>query len=107
MGEKLKTALKDAFDQHPEIGDIRGSGLFRGLEIVQDRYTKQPFDSKLATYKRIKKAAIDAGLFCYPMGGTIDGVHGDHVLLAPPFILEDDHISEIRDKLSKAFQEVF
>ncbi len=107
MGEKLQTALKDAFDQHPHIGDIRGRGLFRGLEIVQDRDTKQPFDPKLATNKLIKKAAIDAGLFCYPMGGTIDGVHGDHVLLAPPFILEDDHIGEITDKLSKAFKDVF
>ena len=107
MGEKLQTALTDAFGQHPYIGDIRGRGLFRGLEIVENRETKNPFAKEKAINKKIKKAAFKAGLCCYPMGGTIDGVMGDHVLLAPPFILEDDHIGEITDKLSKAFNQVF
>jgi len=107
MGHKLQTALQDTFGQHPYIGDIRGRGLFRGLEMVEDREAKRPFAPEKAVHKKVKKAAIDAGLFCYPMGGTIDGVQGDHVLLAPPFILEDQHIDEITSKLSSAFQQVF
>jgi adenosylmethionine-8-amino-7-oxononanoate aminotransferase len=104
MGDKLQSALVSAFGQHPNIGDIRGRGLFRGLEIVADRETKQPFDPKLGINKRFKTAAFEAGLICYPMGGTIDGVHGDHVLLAPPFILEDQHIDEITTKLDQALK---
>ncbi|WP_421859185.1 aspartate aminotransferase family protein [Oricola sp.] len=102
MGERLQDALADAFGQHPHVGDIRGRGLFRALEIVEDRETKAPFDPKRAIHSRIKKAAVEAGLFCYPMGGTIDGVNGDHVLLAPPFIIEDAHIDEITSKLKTA-----
>ena len=105
MGQKLQNALTASFGQHPNIGDIRGRGLFRGIEIVADRETKQPFDPKLGVNKRFKKAAFEAGLICYPMGGTIDGVQGDHVLLAPPFILEDAHLVEITDKLSVALNE--
>jgi len=104
MGEKLQLALENAFGQHPHIGDIRGRGLFRGIEIVEDRGTKAPFPAELALNKKIKKAAFEAGLICYPMGGTVDGVNGDHVLLAPPFILEDQHIDEIVEKLDKAFR---
>ena len=99
MGERLGDALAQAFGQHPHIGDIRGRGLFRGLEIVQDRVTKKPFDPALALHKRIKAAAFEAGLICYPMGGTIDGKRGDHILLAPPFIIDDGQLSEITDKL--------
>lgn len=105
MGQKLQDALIAGFGQHPNVGDIRGRGLFRGIEIVADRETKQPFDPKLGVHKRFKKAAFEAGLICYPMGGTIDGVRGDHVLLAPPFILEDNHLDEIVDKLSVALEE--
>lgn len=104
MGEKLHTALRSTFSQHPHIGNIRGRGLFRGLEIVEDRESKKPFAPERAVHKKIKNAAMDAGLFCYPMGGTVDGVHGDHILLAPPFILEDSHIDEITDKLSLAIE---
>lgn len=107
MGDKLQSSLIDAFGQHPHIGDIRGRGLFRGIEIVENRETKKPFLPELGTHKKIKKAAFEAGLICYPMGGTVDGVNGDHVLLAPPFILEDSHIDEIVDKLSIAFGNVF
>ncbi len=107
MGEKLTTALNDAFGQHPHVGDIRGRGLFRGIEIVEDRASKAPFDPKRGINKALKKAAFEAGLICYPMGGTIDGVLGDHILLAPPFILEDRHIGEITDKLNQAFKAVF
>ena len=103
MGAKLRQALQDAFGQHPHIGDIRGRGLFVGLEFVQDREQKTPFDPHMSINRKIKAAAFEAGLICYPMGGTIDGTSGDHLLLAPPFILDDKHIDEIITKLSTAF----
>ena len=84
------------------VGDIRGRGLFRGLEIVRDRYSREPFDPNLGVNKKIKRSAFDAGLICYPMGGTIDGRRGDHVLLAPPFIISDDQVDELVDKLATA-----
>ena len=102
LGEALEDALTEAFGQHPHIGDIRGRGLFRGLEIVADRETKAPFDPGRAVHKRFKRAAFEAGLICYPMGGTIDGQRGDHVLLAPPFIMEPDQIGEVIAKLDVA-----
>ena len=103
MGAKLRQALQDAFGQHPHIGDIRGRGLFLGLEFVQDREQKTPFEPHMSINRKIKAAAFEAGLICYPMGGTIDGKSGDHLLLAPPFILDDKHIDEIITKLSTAF----
>lgn len=102
MGEKLQSALVQKFGQHPNVGDIRGRGLFRGIELVEDRETKTPFDPKLGLAKKIKKAAFEAGLICYPMSGTRDGVHGDHILLAPPFILTEEQIEEIVTKLDLA-----
>ena len=105
MGEKLQAALEQALGQHPNVGDIRGRGLFRGLELVQDRETKEPLDPALKINAKIKSLAKDAGLICYPMGGTIDGKRGDHVLLAPPFIIDDSHVAEIVEKLSYAINE--
>ena len=107
MGEVLDSALKDRFGQHPHIGDIRGRGLFRGLEIVADRTTRDPFDPSRAVHKSLKAAAFEAGLICYPMGGTIEGQRGDHVLLAPPFIITEYKIGELVDKLDTAFGKVF
>ena len=104
MGERLRAALQKAFGQHPNIGDIRGRGLFIGLEIVENKDSKKPFDPSLAKAKALKKATFEAGLVCYPMSGTIDGVHGDHILLAPAFIIEDKHIDEIVAKLKIAFE---
>ncbi|MBC7144245.1 MAG: aspartate aminotransferase family protein [Thioclava marina] len=106
QGEKLDAALREAFGQHPHIGDIRGRGMFRGLEIVADRATKEPMDPGKAVNKKTKAAAFEAGLVCYPMGGTIDGQRGDHILLAPPFIISDDQIGELVDKLGIAIRGV-
>jgi adenosylmethionine-8-amino-7-oxononanoate aminotransferase len=80
--------------------------MFRGLEIVEDRATKTPFAPERAINKALKAAAFDAGLICYPMGGTIDGRHGDHVLLAPPFIIDDAQIEELVGKLGTALRKV-
>ncbi|RKF14715.1 aspartate aminotransferase family protein [Roseovarius spongiae] len=106
LGEALDAKLRAAFGQHPHIGDIRGRGMFRGLEIVEDRETKEPFDPARGVNKAVKKAAMEAGLLCYPMGGTIDGKRGDHVLLAPPFILDDAQLDELVEKLGTAFRAV-
>ena len=102
MGDKLKAALVDVFGQHPNVGDIRGRGLFLGLELVADRETKAPFDPAIGLPTQLKAAAFEAGLICYPMGGTIDGKQGAHILLAPPFIMEDTHIELILNALSTA-----
>ncbi len=102
MGEKLQSALEAAFGQHPNVGDIRGRGLFRGVELVADRATKFPFDPALGVAGKVKKAAMVEGLICYPMSGTRDGRLGDHILLAPPFIIEDVQVEELVSKLSKA-----
>ncbi|WP_170528407.1 aspartate aminotransferase family protein [Ruegeria arenilitoris] len=102
MGDKLQAKLEAAFGQHPNVGDIRGRGLFRGIELVADRDTREPFDPARGVAAKIKKAAVEAGLICYPMSGTRDGRRGDHVLLAPPFIIEEPQLDELVDKLSVA-----
>ncbi|MEQ8656483.1 MAG: aspartate aminotransferase family protein [Hyphomicrobiales bacterium] len=101
-GERLRQAIIARFGNHPNVGDIRGRGLFLGLELVADRGTKDPFDPQLGVAAKIKKRAMAEGLMCYPMGGTIDGERGDHVLLAPPFIIEDEHIAMIVERLETA-----
>ena len=102
QGAALASALQERFAQHPHVGEIRGRGLFMGIELVADRSTKAPFDPALKLAARIKAAAFEGGLICYPMSGTIDGKTGDHVLLAPPFIIEDAQIGELVDKLDGA-----
>lgn len=102
QGDLLKDALNDLAKEHPFIGDVRGRGLFIGLEMVQDKVTKKPFSPHNKTHAKIKKYAMQEGLMVYPMGGTIDGQFGDHVLVAPPFIIEESHIQQIVEKLSTA-----
>ena len=106
MGAKLKSALEQEFNQHANVGDIRGRGLFLGLEIVADRNTKTPFDPVNKTAANLKKEAFSNGLICYPMSGTRDGKLGDHVLLAPPFIMNDEQVDEVVTKLSTTFSSV-
>ena len=106
MGALLQNALLAEFGQHPNVGDIRGRGMFRGLELVQDRDSKTPFDRSLNVAARLKKQAMANGLICYPMSGTIDGQSGDHVLLAPPFIITEDQIDELVSKLSQSLRDV-
>ncbi len=102
IGAKLQDALERTFGEHPHIGDIRGRGLFLGLELVEDRDTKRPFPPERKLAAAIKSAAFDAGLICYPMSGTVDGKIGDHILLAPPFIMEEPQIDELVSKLAQA-----
>lgn len=102
MGTELETRLTERLGNHRHVGDIRGRCLFRGVELVADRTSKHPFDPKLKLNARIKKEAMARGLMVYPMGGTIDGRLGDHVLLAPPFIVDRSDISRIVERLGDA-----
>ncbi|MGB3427768.1 MAG: aspartate aminotransferase family protein [Burkholderiaceae bacterium] len=102
QGRRLREALDEAFRDYPFVGEVRGRGLFQAIELVADRSTKAPFDSKLKLNVRIKRAAMELGLMTYPMGGTIDGAHGDHVLLAPPFIISDDELDLLIERLVEA-----
>ena len=99
MGERLDAALHTRLGDHPHVGDIRGRGLFRGIEIVANRNTREPFSPARKIHARIKQEAMTRGLMCYPMGGTIDGARGDHVLLAPPFIIDAPQIDQVVELL--------
>lgn len=102
MGAELESQLVERLGNHHHVGDIRGRGLFRGVELVADRAGKQPFDPKFKLNGLIKKEAMARGLMVYPMGGTIDGRQGDHVLIAPPFIVERADITRIVERLGDA-----
>lgn len=106
MGQRLQEGLEAALGQHPNVGDIRGRGLFRGIELVADRDSKAVLDPALKTHAKIKKAAMARGLMSYPTGGTIDGVRGDHILLAPPYIITADEVDLIVDRISAALRDV-
>ena len=102
MGAHLRRRLGERFGNHAHVGDIRGRGLFQAIELVEDRLTKAPFDPARKLHAKVKKAAMARGLMVYPMGGTIDGQRGDHVLLAPPFIVSENQVDEIVDRLGAA-----
>ncbi len=106
MGDVLTEALHERFGNHAHVGDIRGRGLFQAIELVTDRSTKATFEPSLHLHEKIKQAAYRHGVAVYPMGGTIDGRHGDHVIVAPPYIATKDDINLIVDRLSKAIEEV-
>lgn len=99
QGQKLISKLEKEIGHLPYVGDIRGKGLFIGIELVANRQTREPLATSSMAHKRIKEKAMANGLMCYPMAGTIDGVSGHHILLAPPFIISDDQISELVIKL--------
>ncbi|HEV2897330.1 MAG TPA: aspartate aminotransferase family protein [Pseudaminobacter sp.] len=102
MGAHLSRRLGERFGNHAHVGDIRGRGLFMGVELVEDRSTKTPFDPKLKLNAKIKREAMTRGLAVYPGGGTIDGVNGDHVLIAPPFIIDAATIDAVVERLGDA-----
>jgi adenosylmethionine-8-amino-7-oxononanoate aminotransferase len=105
-GEQLRARLREALGDHPNLGDIRGRGLFVGVEFVADCDSKATLDPALKTHARLKAAAVQNGLLVYPMGGTVDGVHGDHVLFAPPFICTPQDIDRIVERFAAAVQAV-
>ncbi|BDB28148.1 aspartate aminotransferase family protein [Cupriavidus sp. TA19] len=105
-GEQLRARLREALGEHPNLGDVRGRGLFVGVEFVADRDSKATLDPALKTHARLKSAAMQNGLLVYPMGGTVDGVRGDHVLFAPPFICTAQDIDDIVGRFAEAVQTV-
>ncbi len=105
-GAGLEARLRARFGEHAHVGDIRGRGLFWAMELVEDRSSKQPFDPKRRINARLKLQALNNGLMCYPMGGSLDGVAGDHVLLAPPYIISEAQLDEIVDKLARSIEGV-
>jgi len=105
-GTLLTELLHKNLDNHPNVGDNRGAGLFIGIELVADRDTKQPYSPKLAVNKLIKKEAMKQGLLCYPMGGTLDGQNGDHILLAPPFIISESQVHDIATLVTSVIETV-
>lgn len=102
LGDYLAGLLHDRFGQHPHVGDIRGRGLFMGVELVADRDSDAPFDPSLQLHARVKRQAMEYGLACYPGGGTVDGVRGDHVLLAPPYITDRNELADAVERLGDA-----
>ncbi|MCK1714508.1 MULTISPECIES: aspartate aminotransferase family protein [unclassified Bradyrhizobium] len=105
-GKQLEQRLVERFGNHRHVGDIRGRGLFWAIELVADRASRTSFDPALKLNQKIKAEAFANGLGCYPGGGTVDGVRGDHVLLAPPYIASAEEIDEIVDKLGTAVDNV-
>ena len=106
QGKYLTQRLEARFGNHPHVGDIRGRGLFQAIELVADRSSKETFDPARKVHAKVKQEAMARGLICYPMGGTIDGIHGDHVLLAPPFIVTEADIDAIVERLGDAVDAV-
>jgi adenosylmethionine-8-amino-7-oxononanoate aminotransferase len=102
QGAYLVRRLNERFGNHPYVGNVRGRGLFHGVELVADRGSKEPFDPKLGLHARVKHEAMARGLMVYPMGGTADGTRGDHVLLAPPFIVDAPLVDQIVERLGEA-----
>jgi adenosylmethionine-8-amino-7-oxononanoate aminotransferase len=106
-GERMRRLLRDRFGAHRHVGDIRGRGLFVGIEFVEDVASGAPLPAEAGIPTRLKEAAMRHGLICYPGGGSVDGRRGAHLLLAPPFIAEDAHFEELADKLDGIFADVF
>jgi adenosylmethionine-8-amino-7-oxononanoate aminotransferase len=108
MGAALEAGLTERLGNHSKVGahvgDIRGRGLFWAIELVRDRAAKTPFDPALKMHERVKREAYARGLGCYPMGGTIDGRQGDHVLLAPPYNVTADEMAMILDRFGAAVE---
>lgn len=105
-GDQLRASLRRELGDHPNLGDVRGRGLFVGVEFVADRESKAALDPARRTHVLLKKKAMENGLMIYPSGGTVDGAQGDHVLLAPPFICTESDIEEIVAKFSATVKAV-
>jgi adenosylmethionine-8-amino-7-oxononanoate aminotransferase len=99
-GKQFGDMLRERFESHPRVGDIRGRGLFWALELVADRETRCGFENGAGLPARLQRCAMENGLICYPGGIEVDGLQVPHIMLAPPMILEQEHMTECADKLS-------
>ena len=102
MGERLRERLSARFGNHPHVGDVRGRGLFQAIELVRDRDGRRPSTRLCGCRRGCKAEAFERGMACYPMGGTVDGRRGDHVLLAPPYIVTAPELDRIVEILGDA-----
>lgn len=106
-GETLRAALRSALESHEHVGNIRGIGLLQGVEFVKDKTTREPFPKEDNIAGKIQQAALEHNVLTYPMQGCVDGYRGDHVLLAPPFIITDAECAQIAEALAGALAKVF
>jgi adenosylmethionine-8-amino-7-oxononanoate aminotransferase len=102
QGARLRALLVERFGRHAHVGDIRGRGLFQALELVADRASKRPFAPERRLHARVRAEALARGLMIYAMGGTIDGQRGDHLVLAPPYIVTEAELEVIVERLAAA-----
>jgi len=105
-GEALKKALS-ALESHPHVGQVRGLGLLQAVELVKDKSTREPFPKESGISEKIRQAALERNVLTYPSQGTVDGSCGDHVLLAPPFVITPQECQLIADALQYALGKVF
>ena len=103
---KLKKMIAEALSGVDAVGDIRGRGHFIATELVTDRKTKKPFDGSLKLFMHIRQRAMENGLICYPVGGNVDGINGDVVILAPPYNSTDEELTEMVDKMATSIKQV-
>jgi len=104
QGARLTAQLHARLGDNPHVGDVRGRGLLQAIELVSNRDLKSAFAPQLKLHARVKSEAMARGLIIYPMGGAIDGLNGDHVLLAPPFTATVDAIDDIVERLAKSVE---
>jgi len=105
-GQTLKNVLAGV-EQHPNVGQVRGLGLLQGIEFVKNKSTREPFPKETGVAEKIRQAALDKNVLTYPTQGCVDGVRGDHILLAPPFIITPQESQLIADAIQYALNQVF
>jgi adenosylmethionine-8-amino-7-oxononanoate aminotransferase len=106
MEGNFRAMLADALKTIEAVGDIRGRGFFQAIELVADRNTKRPFEGERKLFMKIRQRAFENGLICYPVGGNVDGVNGDVVILAPPYNVTEAELGEIVDKTATSIRQV-
>ena len=105
-GEHLMKLLDDAIGDHPMVGDVRGRGLMIGVELVANRHTKEPFPREDRKAERLTRAALNRGLLVYPGTGGVDGERGDHVMVGPPFVVTEQEMAELVERLGAALGDI-
>ncbi|KAF5253742.1 hypothetical protein FANTH_1434 [Fusarium anthophilum] len=106
LGARLHKSLVEIFQDLEFVGNIRGRGLFWGIEFVKDKKTKTPFDTKIRFGVKVQERAFQLGLAVYPGSGTADGKKGDHVIVSPPLTITEDEMDELLVLLKKAYDDV-
>src|SRR5262249_44176257 len=104
--EKLRAALRP-LETHHNVGEIRGLGLLLGIEFVRDKATREAFAKEAGVAEKIRQAALQKNVLTYPTQGCVDGLHGDHILLAPPFVISGEECSQIAHALKHAVEQTF